>query len=90
MCPQSLSSVYFYHDPEEHRRGLGTFGGLYEIESARALDIPHYYLGYWIAGCNTMQYKANFRPCEVLHPDGVWRELSADDAGHVAADAGGS
>jgi len=69
---QSLSSVYFYHDPESSDRSLGTFAVLYEIEEARQAGIPHYYLGYWVDGCRTMQYKANFRPHEVLHPDGAW------------------
>ena len=32
---RALSSVYFYFDPDEHRRGLGTFGARYEIEHAR-------------------------------------------------------
>lgn len=75
VCSKSLSSVYLYFDPDQSRRGLGTFGALYEIHLARQLGIPYYYLGYWIQGCRTMQYKANFRPCEVLHADGVWREL---------------
>ena len=73
VCRQSLSSVYFYYDPAEGRRGLGTFGALREIEAARALGIPWYYLGFWIAGCDTMRYKADFRPNEVLCGDGVWR-----------------
>lgn len=72
-CPLSLSSVYFYHDPAESRRGLGTFGALYEIEAARRRGVPYYYLGYWVAGCGAMEYKANFGPCEVLDPDGAWR-----------------
>jgi arginine-tRNA-protein transferase len=75
ICSESLSSVYFYFDPAEARRGLGTFGAVYEIEFARAKGIAHYYLGFWIAGCGAMKYKANFRPCEILHPDGAWREL---------------
>jgi arginine-tRNA-protein transferase len=78
VCEHSLSSVYFYHDPSEQKRGLGTFGALHEIETARASGIPHYYLGYWVAGCGAMQYKAHFRPCEVLEPDGVWRPLAAE------------
>jgi arginine-tRNA-protein transferase len=73
LCGHSLSSVYFYHDPAEARRSLGTFGVLYEIEFARRLELPHYYLGYWVEQCAAMQYKASFRPCEVLHADGVWR-----------------
>lgn len=75
LSPASLSSVYFYFDPAEAKRGLGTFGAVYEIETARRLGIPHYYLGYWITGCGAMEYKASYRPAEVLHPDGVWREL---------------
>jgi arginine-tRNA-protein transferase len=72
LSPQSLSSVYAYHDPAESARGLGTFSALYEIEQARARGIPYYYLGFWVAGCATMDYKANFRPHEVLHPNGAW------------------
>ena len=86
VCRSSLSSVYFYYDPAEARRGLGTFGALYEIEAARRLGIPHYYLGYWIAGCGTMDYKAGFRPNEVLCPDGVWRE--GEGGGAISAHYG--
>ena len=73
VCAESLSSVYFYYDPAESRRGLGTFGALYEIETVAGLGIPYYYLGFWVAGCGTMQYKSDFRPSEVLDGDGVWR-----------------
>ena len=79
-CDRSLSSVYFYHDPSEARRGLGTFGALYEIEWARGRKLPHYYLGYWIAGCGTMDYKATFQPCEALGFDGIWRSLVSPSA----------
>ena len=72
---RSLSSVYFFHDPAEHRRRLGTFGALMEIELAKRMAIPHYYLGYWISECSTMSYKTSFRPCELLHNDGVWRRF---------------
>lgn len=75
VCADSLSSVYFYHDPAESKRSLGTLGVLREIESARSLGVPHYYLGYWVKDCGAMQYKASFRPCEVLGPDGVWQRL---------------
>lgn len=77
LCERSLSSVYFFHDPAEHRRGLGTFGALMEIELARRMSITHYYLGYWIGGCPSMSYKAMFQPCELLHGDGEWRAAAA-------------
>lgn len=72
-CPNSLSSVYFYFDPEQARRGLGTFGVLCEIGFAAARGSPYYYLGYWVRGCPKMQYKNAFRPNELLDGDGVWR-----------------
>ena len=74
VCPQSLSSVYFYFDPEFAARRLGTFSALWEIHWARQHEIPHYYLGYWIRGCGAMEYKSDYRPCELLGTDGVWRE----------------
>lgn len=74
VCARSLSSVYFFFDPAESCRGLGTFGVLQEIEFARANEIAHYYLGYYITGCESMRYKADFRPNEMLGTDGVWRE----------------
>ncbi len=72
ICPQSLSSVYFYFDPELARRGLGTFGSLVEIAYALSHRIPQYYLGYWVRGCRAMEYKRNFRPYELLGADGTW------------------
>ena len=77
ICPQSLSSVYFFFDPAAAKRSLGTFAALWEVTFARERSIPYYYLGYWIAGCGTMDYKAQFRPNELLGPDGVWRENEA-------------
>jgi arginyl-tRNA--protein-N-Asp/Glu arginylyltransferase len=73
ICPAALSSVYFYFDPSERSRGLGTFGALQEIAYARRRGILKYYLGYWIDQCDSMRYKAAFWPHEVLHPDNVWR-----------------
>jgi leucyl-tRNA---protein transferase len=75
LCRASLSSVYFYFDPAVSSRSLGTYGALYEIDFAARMEIAHYYLGYWVQGCRKMEYKADFRPCEVLHSDGCWRAI---------------
>jgi arginine-tRNA-protein transferase len=80
LSRRSLSSVYFYFDPADAWRGLGTFGVLYELGWAGRSGIPFYYLGYWIHGCGTMKYKANFRPFELLLPDGNWREAAKMDS----------
>ena len=73
LCAESLSSVYFYFDPSEAARGLGTFGALREIQLSQQLSLPYYYLGYWIDGCRAMSYKSQYRVHEMLHPDNVWR-----------------
>jgi arginine-tRNA-protein transferase len=75
LTEQALSSVYFYFDPDHAHRGLGTFAALHEIEAARRRAIPYYYLGYWVEGCSSMEYKASFRPHEILLPDGAWKEV---------------
>lgn len=80
VCPHCLSSVYFYFDPADACRGLGTYGALHEIEFARQTKLDYYYLGYFVRGCGAMEYKASFRPHEVLDPDGCWREFAEDSA----------
>lgn len=80
LCRESLSSVYFYFDPDESRRGLGTLGALLEIDTARRLGVPFYYLGYWVDGCRSMRYKADFRPAQLLCGDGVWRTLGSEES----------
>jgi len=76
LLPDVVSSVYFFFDPEEGRRSLGTFSILKEVELARESGRSYLYLGYYIAGCREMNYKARFTPCELLHPDGVWRAFA--------------
>jgi arginine-tRNA-protein transferase len=73
VCELSVSSVYFYYDPDERKRGLGVFGAMVEIDACRRRGIPYYYLGFWVRGCDRMAYKRDFRPAELLGTDGVWR-----------------
>ncbi len=61
-----LSGVYKFFAPEEKRRSLGTEIVLWHVLRARELGLPHVYLGYWIAGCRKMAYKARFGPLERL------------------------
>jgi arginyl-tRNA--protein-N-Asp/Glu arginylyltransferase len=79
VCAASLSSVYFYFEPSRASLGLGTYGVLQEIEYARSLGIPHYYLGYWVRGCRSMQYKTDFMPAELLGTDGKWEAIPPRD-----------
>ncbi len=77
VCDRSWSSVYHFFAPEFARRSPGVFSVLAEIETCKRIGVPFYYLGYWIAGCPAMAYKANYRPCEVLIGN-VWQELAGE------------
>ena len=66
--PEGLSAVYTFFDPEFSQRGLGRFCILKQIELCQSMNIPYLYLGYWVDGCQKMQYKTDFRPQE--HFDG--------------------
>jgi len=74
--PEGLSAIYFYYDPEERDRSLGTFNVLSVIRRAAEEGIPNVYLGFFVPGCRSLEYKAKFRPNELLHPDGVWRPFA--------------
>lgn len=65
-----LSMVYSFYDPQDERRGLGTYMVLDHIERARKLGLPYLYLGYWVDGSPKMEYKRRFRPQEHLTPEG--------------------
>lgn len=65
-----ISSVYFIYDPEYADRSLGTFGAMSEIAYAREMGLSYYYLGYWVADCKSLAYKANFKPYETYD----WQE----------------
>jgi leucyl-tRNA---protein transferase len=70
--PGGLSAIYFFYDPAKRPRGLGVWNVLSVIDRARALGLPHAYLGYHVDGCDSMTYKDDFVPNQVLGPDGTW------------------
>jgi arginyl-tRNA--protein-N-Asp/Glu arginylyltransferase len=72
-CPNALSSVYFFFDPAEARRSLGVYSALAEIEECRRRGLAYWYIGYYIRECRQMNYKAQYRPHELLGSDGCWR-----------------
>lgn len=76
VCPTALSSVYCYYDPSESRRAAGVLTALYEIELCRVWNRSHWYIGFHIEGCRKMAYKRDYRPHELLGPDGQWHEPS--------------
>lgn len=68
-----LSMVYsFYATDIAERPGLGTFMILDHIARAARANLPYVYLGYWIEGCERMDYKTRFKPIEKLTQHG-WK-----------------
>ncbi|MDP3478829.1 MAG: arginyltransferase [Desulfoprunum sp.] len=67
-----LNAVYFYFDPDEGRRSLGTFNILTLVDLCQERGIDYLYLGYYIQEVAAMSYKGSFRP-HYLYLDGFWQ-----------------
>lgn len=70
--PSTMSAIYFFYDPAQRQRSLGTFNILCLLAEAAARGFPYLYLGYYVAACNSLEYKARFQPNQVLGADGLW------------------
>jgi arginyl-tRNA--protein-N-Asp/Glu arginylyltransferase len=68
-----LSLVYSFYDTSAASRSLGAFVILDHIERARAMGLPHVYLGYWVDGSRKMAYKGAYLPQERLGLNGWMR-----------------
>lgn len=60
ILPTSVSSVYFIWDPDYAHLGLGNVSAIREIMLTKVLEKEYYYLGFLIADCEKMIYKAKF------------------------------
>ena len=82
IVADGLSAVYSFYEPLRAKDSPGSYMILRLLDEARERALPYLYLGYWIDGCDKMDYKARFRPLEVHGADG-WTIL---DAGEGARD----
>ena len=73
-----LSLVYSFYDPTLARRSLGSFVILDHVIQARVAELAYVYLGYWVPGSPKMDYKARYRPIEVLKLGG-WLRMNEGD-----------
>jgi arginine-tRNA-protein transferase len=72
MVEEGLSSVYFF-DPAYKEYRLGVFSSLLEIEYVRWMSLSHphftnYYMGFYIANCDKMNYKGSISPTQPTTP----------------------
>jgi arginine-tRNA-protein transferase len=79
LLPKGISAVYTFFDPEMSRLSPGVISILWQIELSKKHDLPWLYLGYWIPGCQKMEYKQDYRPIQV-YSNGMWKEFSTTEA----------
>jgi arginine-tRNA-protein transferase len=65
-APSAWSAVYFFYAPDWAPRSIGVANVVFQVELARQLGKEHLHLGYHVAGCPSLAYKATFRPQERL------------------------
>jgi arginine-tRNA-protein transferase len=68
-----LSAIYFFYEPQERHRSPGVWNVLCLIDEAARRGLPYVYLGYYVQGCASMEYKARYLPNEIRGDDGQWR-----------------
>ena len=66
ISKNGISSIYFCYDTDYSKLGLGVYSVLKEIEYGLSLDKSYYYLGYFVKGNNSMEYKGKYTPSEIL------------------------
>jgi len=70
IMPKALSSIYCFYDHDYERYSIGTLSILKQIELAKSLKIPYLYLGYYIKGNKSLEYKTRFKPFEFFQSQG--------------------
>jgi arginine-tRNA-protein transferase len=70
----ALSAVYTYFDPCEAKLSPGVYSVLQEIALCQAWSKRYLYLGFYVAECAHMNYKATYRPHE-RRVGGLWRSF---------------
>ena len=69
-----LSAIYTFFEPDLEKDSLGVYSILKQLELCSTLQLPYLYLGYWVPGCQKMQYKTQYKPTELL-VEGEWQAI---------------
>ena len=82
LLPDGISSIYYAFDPRYERRSLGTYSILREIEETRRRGCSWYYLGFYVPGSPSMEYKARFFPHQLLLSPDRWVDIASKEMLH--------
>tara|TARA_Y100000588_G_C14226972_1_gene913602 strand:- start:178 stop:912 length:735 start_codon:yes stop_codon:yes gene_type:complete len=74
LC-DGISGVYTFFSPKDPNLSLGTFLILSQIFRTHKLNLPYFYLGYWVQQSPKMSYKGRFLPMEILTQSG-WSDYN--------------
>lgn len=61
-----ISSIYFFGDPDYAHLSIGTYSLLTQLKIAKELGLKYIYLGYVVRENQSLRYKLNYRPYEIL------------------------
>ena len=70
ILPHSLSAIYSFFAPEEHKRSLGSLLILLQCRLAKLMNKDFVYLGYQIDESRKMNYKTDYTPYQILTSSG--------------------
>jgi len=62
ILEDGISSIYFYYDPDFSSYSLGKLSLYKQIEYAKNSEKKWIYLGYYVKDCNSLSYKAEYKP----------------------------
>ena len=62
VLDEGISSLYCYYDPHYSHLSLGKYTLLEQISLAKQLGLKWIYLGYYVQGCQSLEYKATYAP----------------------------
>jgi len=62
ILEEGISSLYCYYDPHYSHLSLGKYTLLEQIALAKRLGLRWIYLGYYVQGCQSLEYKASYSP----------------------------
>jgi leucyl-tRNA---protein transferase len=66
ILEDGISSIYFYYDPDYANFSLGKLSLYRQIEYAKVHAKKWIYLGYYVAECSSLSYKAEYKPYATL------------------------